>query len=134
MKFLTYLVLIITAMAMSIPTNAQNDNAISTSVINAIKKGDSEALSQNFYGNIEIVLPSKTGVYSKKQAEMVLKDFFNQYPVDSFKIIHKGKKENASFAIGNYDSSKSHFRFTFLTKMQNSKLLIHQLRIEKQDE
>ena len=96
MKFFTYLVLIISAMAMSITTNAQNDNAISTNVINAIKKGDSETLSQNFYGNIEIVLPSKTGVYSKKQAEMVLKDFFNEYPVDSFKIIHKISFNNYS--------------------------------------
>nr|WP_321453006.1 DUF4783 domain-containing protein [uncultured Carboxylicivirga sp.] len=134
MKFLTYLVLFITTLTFGNEINAQTDNSISESVVNAIKKGDSETLSDNFYGNIEIVLPSKTGVYSKNQAEMVMKDFFNEYPVDSFKIIHKGKKENASFAIGNYASSDHHFRFTFLTKIQNSKLLIHQLRIEKQDE
>nr|WP_321412636.1 DUF4783 domain-containing protein [uncultured Carboxylicivirga sp.] len=134
MKILTYLILSVTALMVMADVSAQSNNAITTDVVNAIRKGDSESLSKNFYGNIELVLPSKTGVYSKNQAEMVMKDFFNEYPVDHFNIIHEGKKENASFAIGNYDSSNNHFRFTFLTKVQNSKLLIHQLRIEKQDE
>lgn len=134
MKFHTYLFLIIAALFVPCVVFAQSGSDFSTEVVNAIQEGDSESLSNSFYGNVEIVMPSKTGVYSRKQAEMVMKDFFNKYPVDSFKIIHKGNKENASFAIGNYDSSTNHFRFTFLTKAQGSTLLIHQLRIEKQDE
>jgi hypothetical protein len=113
---------------------SQQAEVISSEVISAIKKGDSESLADGFFTNIEIVLPAKTGVYSKTQAEMVMKDFFSKYPVKDFNLIHTGKKENASFAIANYSSVSHRFRFTFLTKSNGSKVLIHQLRIEKQDE
>lgn len=113
---------------------SQQSEVVSSEVISAIKKGDSESLAEGFFANVEIVLPTKTGVYSRKQAEMVIKDFFSKYPVSDFELIHKGKKENASFAIANYSSGSHRFRFTFLTKLNGSKVLIHQLRIEKQDE
>lgn len=113
---------------------AQTEQSLSNEVVSAIRKGDAQTLAKSFYSNIEIVLPSKTGVYSKSQAEMVMKDFFQKYPVKNFTVIHKGKKENASYAIGNYDSVNNCFRITFLTKVDGSDLLIHQLRIEKQDE
>ncbi len=115
-------------------STAQQGDVVSSEVITAIKQGDSQSLADGFFDNIEIVLPSKTGVYSKKQAEMVMKNFFNKYPVSDFELIHKGKKENASFAIGNYSSASHRFRFTFLTKLNGSEVLIHQLRIEKQNE
>ncbi len=134
MKIRTYLILLIMVLWVPSEMEGQSENALSSDIVAAIRKGDSGLLSKSFFSNVEIVMPSKTGVFSKNQAEMVMKDFFNKYPVDDFTIIHKGKKENASFAIGNYNSSINHFRFTFLTKSQGSKLLIHQLRIEKQDE
>lgn len=134
MKLLTYQILLIITLLLPFEIKAQSKNALSAEVVEAIRTSDSGLLAKSFFVNVEIVMPSKTGVFSKNQAEMVMKDFFKKYPVDKFKIIHKGEKENASFAIGNYDSSTNHFRFTFLTKSQGSKLLIHQLRIEKQDE
>ena len=86
------------------------------------------------YYEIEFVLLGKTGVYSKNQAEMVLDGFYKDYPPTDFKIIHTGEKENASFSIGIYTSGRKTFRFTFLTKETLNKILIHQLRIETQDE
>lgn len=113
---------------------AQQSGVISDDVISAIKQADSESLASVFFESVEIVLPSKTGVYSRKQAEMVMKDFFKKHPVSDFEMIHQGKKENASFAIANYTSNSHRFRFTFLTKLNGSNVQIHQLRIEKQDE
>ncbi|MCU4177628.1 DUF4783 domain-containing protein [Carboxylicivirga sp. N1Y90] len=113
---------------------AQKSEVIPDGVVKAIKTSDVNELALSFNDNIEIVLPGKTGVYSRSQAEMIIKDFFNRQPVKDFAIIHEGKKENASFAIGNYSSDSGNFRFTFLTKSDGTKVLIHQLRIEKQDE
>ena len=113
---------------------AQAPEALTKDVEDAINANDSESLASAFYSNVEIVLPSKNGVYSRKQAEMVMKDFFANHPVSKFKVIHTGKKEKACFAIGEYVSNNSKFRFTFLTKPHGSNVLIHQLRIEKQDE
>ena len=115
-------------------TNAQYSATLPQGVIMAVKRSDAETLSNAFNDNIEIILPHKTAVYSRKQAEMVLKDFFNKNKVSEFKLIHQGKKGNASFAIANYYSATGRFRFTFLTKNKNGTIYIHQIRIERQDD
>jgi len=115
-------------------TDAQYSAALPQDAIMAVKRSDAETLSASFNDNIEIILPHKTAVYSRKQAEMVVKDFFNKNKVSEFKLIHQGKKENASFAIANYYSDRGRFRFTFLTKNKSGKIYIHQIRIEKQDD
>ena len=113
---------------------SQSETSFPRDVIKATKSGDAQILSAHFFDNIELVLPGKTGVFSRKQAEMIVKDFFSQNPPSDFRIIHEGRKENASYAIGNFSSSTGVYRFTFLTKNAANKVLIHQLRIEKQDE
>jgi len=114
--------------------NAQHSAALPQDAVMAVKRSDAETLSGSFNTNIEIILPHKTAVYSRKQAEMVLKDFFSNNKVSEFKLIHQGRKENASFAIANYYSANGRYRFTFLTKNKDGKIYIHQIRIEKQDD
>ncbi|MBK3519787.1 DUF4783 domain-containing protein [Carboxylicivirga marina] len=128
-KFLFALIFVMT---IAFTANAQNTAALPDGTIMSIKNSDAEKLSVSFNEQIEIILPEKTAVYSRKQAEMVLKNFFNQNPITEFQLIHQGKKDNASFAIANYYASKSRFRFTFLTKIKSGKIYIHQIRIEKQ--
>lgn len=116
--------------------SAQSTEAVSDEVIKAIETEDAKTLSSSFNDNIEIVLPNKSGVYSRGQAEMVFKDFFENNRVKEFKVIHQGqgKSDFAFFGIANYISESGNFRFTFLTKKMGEKLYIHQIRIEKQDE
>lgn len=117
---------------LSINSTAQVTASLPKDAIMAVKESDAESLAASFNDNIEIILPQSTAVYSRKQAEMVLKDFFVKNPVTEFELIHQGKKESASFAIANYHSSNGQYRFTFLTKTKGSKIYIHQIRIEKQ--
>jgi hypothetical protein len=107
-------------------------NSLPQSIVSATAAGNARDLAAGFNDNIELVLPQKSGIFSKSQAEMVLKDFFSKNPPSSFKVIHEGSRQNASFAIGNYKSGNSFYRFYFLTKKTNNKVLIHQLRIERQ--
>ncbi|MCT4589990.1 MAG: DUF4783 domain-containing protein [Carboxylicivirga sp.] len=111
---------------------SQQTAALPDGLIMAIKKSDAEAVSKSFNAQVELILPQKSAVYSKKQAEMVIKDFFERNPVKEFKLIHQGKKDKSSFAIANYYASSNRFRFTFLTKIKSGKIYIHQIRIEKQ--
>ena len=112
------------------PTNAQN-NSLPQGIVTAVSGGNAQKLANYFNDNIELVFPQKSGIYSKSQAQMILKEFFTKNPPSSFKIIHQGSRQNASFAIGNYSSGNNFYRFYFLTKKNNNKILIHQLRIEK---
>ncbi len=124
----------ILALGFSFTLFAQSSSTISPDIVNATKDGSAADLAEFFNDNIELVIPQKSGIFSKSQAEMVLKDFFAQNPPDDFKIIHEGSRQNASFAIGNYSSGTTVFRIYFLTKKVNGNLLIHQLRIEKQND
>ncbi len=113
-------------------SRAQHTASLPKGTLMAVKKSDAKTLSTTFNDNIEIILPHKTAVYSRKQAEMVIKDFFEKNEVTEFQLIHQGKKDKASFAIANYFSKNGKFRFTFLTKIKGGKIYIHQIRIEKQ--
>jgi hypothetical protein len=99
-------------------------------VINAFSSGNASALAQSFNSTIELTLFDKEEIYSKTQAEMILRDFFSKHKPTQFKIIHQGGKENSKYAIGNLICGTESFRITFLLKSEDGNIYIHQLRIE----
>lgn len=113
---------------------SQEKTIFPSEIVEATQKADSKALSNFFNGKIELIIPGKSGVYSKAQAEQVLKNFFSKHPITSFQIIHQGIKDNSSFAIGRYVSKNVAYRFYYRIKETDGKTLIHQLWIENQDE
>jgi len=117
-----------------ITVNAQSQGKLPNEIINATRNGNANALASYFNNKIEIVLPNKSGVFSKEQAKYLIKNFFEKNPPTSFQIIHQGERENATFAIGRYNYRGGQFRLVFLTKNNGRQTLIHQLRVEKQDE
>ena len=132
--FISISISLILTLFMSYSLSAQNSSAISPDIVSATRDGSASDLAEYFNDNIELVIPQKSGIFSKSQAEMVLKDFFAKNPPTDFKIIHEGSRQNASFAIGNYTTGNSVYRMYFLTKKVDGNLLIHQLRIEKQND
>lgn len=72
------------------------------------------------------------GVYSKAQAELILKDFFTKKPNGNFRFIFKGKEsKEETFAIGTYETDQEIFRVTFQFKNQNESYSLESLAIEK---
>ncbi|MGQ1891990.1 DUF4783 domain-containing protein [Thermophagus sp. OGC60D27] len=103
-------------------------------VVEAVKKGDANALTSFLNDKIELVLPGKTGIFSRQQAHFILKDFFSDHKVASFHVLHYGSRQSATFAIGEYKCVNEHFRIYFLVKKSgDNRSLIHQIRIEKQE-
>lgn len=113
---------------------AQGRGKFPDAIVNATRSNDSRSLAAFFNEKVELVLPDKSGVYSKSQAEQVIKSFFATNPADEFSIIHQGERDNSSFAIGKYKTKGKSLRFYFLVKDNAGTVLIHQLRIENQDE
>lgn len=105
--------------------------SIPDGVITSLKTGNAKELGKFFNTNIELVVLDKEDVYSKTQAEAILKDFFTQNPVSGFSVIHQGGKDGAQYAIGNLTTSKGTFRVYVYVKEVNQKPVISQLRIEK---
>ena len=109
---------------------------ISDDVAAAVKTGNAASVSKFFSANVDLKILDKEDVYSKAQAELILKDFFAKNPIKSFAVIHKGTSKNGDqFAIGTFESANGKkFRSYFLFKKEGAALTIQQLRLEEQDE
>ncbi len=129
----TILTLVYLMMMLSF-TFGQSKNSFPQGITAATQQGDATELASYFNNKIELIMPSKSGVFSKEQAQYMMKDFFDNNTPTSFQIIHQGIRDNSSFAIGRYSCSKGQYRLQFLTKNIDNQTLIIQIRIDKQDD
>ena len=100
-------------------------------VVMAMKNGNASQVSRFFDNTVEITFPDKSNSYSKSQAELVLKDFFNTNGVKSFMVIHRGDNENSQYCIGILQTKNGEFRTTFYLKQKGERQLLQELRFEK---
>jgi len=123
-----FMVLVISVLA------AQEQPRIPAGITTAFRTGSAAGLSVYLNSTVELVLPDKEDFYSKSVAETILKDFFNHYKSREFTIRHQGARGDAQYAIANLVTDKGHFRVYFLLKKVNGNPLIHQIRIEPENE
>lgn len=102
-------------------------------IFDAMKVGNATELAKHFNSSVELVILDKEDVYSKQQAEQILKSFFDKNKVKAFTLLHQGGKEGAQYAIGNLETvAGKTYRVYFLVKESGGKPLIHQMRIEEE--
>ncbi len=118
--------------ALFLPTKASPAFDIPVKVFKAIEVGDVEALSSHFSQSVELIMFEQEGIYSKQQANQILKDFFNKNRPSKFTILHQGGSGASQYAIGKLETSNGNFRVHFHVKMDNDTPLIHQLRIQNE--
>jgi len=99
-------------------------------VINALKGGNAEELSRYIDDNIEISLPDKSDNYSRTQAVMVLKDFFNNNGVTGFEVQFKGENGGGQYCIGNLKTKSGVYRTTVFMKSKEGKQVIKEIRFK----
>jgi hypothetical protein len=121
-------------LAMVLILAAQDQPRIPSGIAIAFRTGSAAGLSEYLNGTVELVLPGKEDFYSKSVAETILKDFFTRYRSREFVIRHQGARGDAQYAIANLETDKGKFRVYFLLKKVNGNPLIHQIRIEADNE
>jgi hypothetical protein len=99
-------------------------------VVSALKSGNANQLSKYFDNSIEISLPEKSDSYSRSQAEMVLKDFFDTKVVQSFEAQHQGNVNGSQYCIGTLVTKNGNYRTTVYMKQKTDRSLLQELRIE----
>jgi hypothetical protein len=103
---------------------------ISDSVSDAFKNGNADKLATHLNTSIDLTVLETSGVYSKVQAQQILKKFFEQHKVTSYKVIHEGDKGGSNFVVGELVTSNGSFRTYYLIKKIDGKSKIQLLRIE----
>jgi hypothetical protein len=128
-KMLLALLFITAPLMANPPVEAPGD--IPQALIDAFKSGNAIELSKFFNTSIELAIIDQEDIYSKQQAELIVKNFFAKHVPTNFTILHKGGKEGSQYAIGNLVTSAGNFRVTLLIKQKDGQPYIHQLRFEQ---
>ena len=118
-----------------VPLAGQGQDAVlNQSITTAIKATDATALASHFDASVDLSLPDTEGAFSKKQAEQILKMFFNNNPPKQFTSDHSGSSGyGASYIIGTYTNTESQkFRVYILIKPKDSIGFIQQLQFEEE--
>ena len=79
----------------------------------------------------DVTDPGASDVYSRVQAEQILRKFFDEHVPSGFSVEHEGvSKMGDSYYIGRLRTANGEFRVTFFVKRMDSAELVKQLRIE----
>ena len=128
MKLLKIFLLLLTIQGFAAAVDQYDD------IAEAIRKGDARQVAGFFDAKVDLALSSQEDVYSKAQAELLLKDFFSKNPPKTFTLVHKGSsKEGSLFAVGTLSSTNGKtFRVSFVMKSVKGQNYIQELRFENQ--
>ena len=99
-------------------------------VATGFQNGNPSAVSDYFDNNVELIILSVNGTFSKQKAADMLSDFFRKNPVQRFNLAHRGISGNSSFGTGNLSTPNGDFRVYFLFRKKGNLQVIKTLRIE----
>ena len=99
-------------------------------VIGALKDGKANELGKYMDDNVEITLPDKSNNYSKAQAILVLKDFFENNEVKSFEVKHKGDQNGGQYCVGTLQTKSGNYRTTVFMKTKTGKDFVKAIRFQ----
>lgn len=98
----------------------------------ALQAGNATDVANHFNAMIDLTLPGYDDSYSKTQAGQILKDFFIQNPVKSFKVTRQGSSPDGSqYTIGSLEAGKKVFRVYFIIKTVGGQNLVQQLQVQE---
>ena len=100
-------------------------------IVAALKAGNVEKMAKYFDGMVDVSLPGKSNSFSKGQAELVIKDFFNLNKVKSFELQHSGSNPSSNFIIGTLVTSGGTYRTTVYMRTKGDKNLVQGVEFEQ---
>jgi hypothetical protein len=132
-----YLVCLLTGMLilpLSAPLQAQDE--VIASVRTAFKTGKSQEVARFFNANLELIIQPEDVELdnaSGTQAELVLRKFFEKYPVREFSWDgHQGASPNGGiYRTGTYESGNGKFTVFMVLKQNAGRYIIDRLWIQK---
>lgn len=125
---------LVLALLISIPSFAQEDDEIIVKVEESLKASSSKELIKYLNSKVEIKLDGERKEYSVNQAEIMLKQFFQQFPSSGFEFNHDGTNTSGGiiYAIGTYSSSGGSHRVVIRAKKFKNIFKVYRLEFTKE--
>ena len=100
-------------------------------ISNFFKAGNSKEIGKNFSSSVALSIIHEEDVYSKIQAEQILKDFFSKHTPTQSIVLHLiNTNPNMRFGILSVTTRNGKFRISITSKKINNSFLITELRID----
>ena len=99
-----------------------------------VKANSSKSLSAHLYDKVEIKIDGDRNEYGKRQAEAVLKQFFQDNSASDFEFVHDGTNGGGGiiYAIGDYTTSSSNYRLVMRAKKFQDSYKLYKIEFTKQ--
>lgn len=113
-----------------IPAKAGKADIV-TDITAHLKNANSREISRHFASTVELIILNEEDVYSKVQAEIILKDFLYKNKPKGARLLHRlDSNPNYMFAVIELDTENGKFRTTVSMKDMGGEFLITEMRIE----
>jgi hypothetical protein len=100
----------------------------------ALKTGNSKEIAKYFGANVNLKILNQEDIYSKNQAELILKDFFTKNTIKNYIPKHNGTSKNgAQYTIGVLSTNNGNFRVYYFLKKNTDGIQIQEFRIEVEE-
>ncbi len=110
----------------------QSSDGVIKNIEASMKAGNAKELVKYFNETVELKIDGGSANYSRNQAEVVLRKFFQKNPSRGFFYVHNGSsKEGLKYAIGQYSTDGSKYRMVLFLKTKGDEYVIDTLRITK---
>lgn len=126
--FYTITLLFITLLVSLELVSAQPSERTFDIVTESLVQGKPDLLADYFAQRVEISINGTSQLYNKSQARHVVRDFFQKYPSDSFRMLHRGSTGDTTFMIGRYTSRGYKFDVNIL--IDNRTETVTEIRFE----
>ena len=128
------LLLLVSYTIFFLTAQAQNTRPPMEDVVNAIKNNRVEDMVKYFDNIVPITINNTQSIYSRNQAEVVLKDFFEKNIPKDFFVMDNGSPNNSSkFIIGNLVTpSGTKYNVYILMKLKNSDYMLQEIKMNKE--
>jgi hypothetical protein len=132
-KVFKKLVLLVSCTFLFFTVQAQNSHSPLEDMANAIKNNHVSDIVKYFDSFVPITINGSQSVYSRNQAEVVLRDFFEKNPAKDFDVMDNGAADNTSkFMIAALtDTHGIKYSVYILMKLKDSKYVLQELRFNK---
>lgn len=101
-------------------------------VTNGIRSGNVTVITKYFDNTVAITISNNQSIYSKAQAEIVLKDFFSKNQVKDFTVKQGGPSgETAQYAVGVLTTTNGVFQIYLVMKLKDNAYVLREMRFEK---
>jgi hypothetical protein len=99
----------------------------------ALKAGSAKELVKFCSETVELKIDGQSANYSRTQAEVVLRNFFNKNPVKEFSYIHQGASpEGLKYSIGKYTFNNGSYRVVMFLKKSGKTYTIDTLNFSRE--